>query len=107
MTTRKRLYLYHLCGLVGFSGTLLAVAPPLAAVAVGFSAVYLTLLAVLYFLAWLVKLGRRPAWLRAAFMTVMAAGALVVFSGLGGIDAGLAAVLLSVLSFWPWWRLAR
>ncbi len=48
MTTRLRLFAYHAIAAVSLCGTLLAVAPPLAPMAVGFSAVYLAMLAVLY-----------------------------------------------------------
>ena len=101
MTTRLRLYAYHAIAAVSLCGTLLAVAPPLAPTAVGFSAVYLAMLAVLYVAGRLAGMGRRGALVRwLAFMVGLIA---VIWLPMTALDpsAGVFALLLGVVSLWP------
>lgn len=100
MTTRLRLFAYHAIGAVSLCGTLLAVAPALAPVAVGFSAVYLAVLAVLYVAGRLAGMGKRGAGLR---VPAMLFGCVVLWLTMTALDpaAGVFALLLAFVSLWP------
>jgi hypothetical protein len=100
MTTRTRLYTLHVIGAVAMSGTLLAVAPPLAPLVVGFWAVYLAMLGALYLVGWLCRTGGMHMVWRALFAFW---GCVVMWLGMSALDlnAGVLALLLSVISLWP------
>lgn len=101
MTTRTRLYLYHLIGAASVVGTLLAVNPALAALPLGFAAVYLGGLLVLYMAGWMVGIHRARGWLRWTAMLVGCYAMLALLGMIGGIDAGVIALLLAPVSLWP------
>lgn len=100
MTTRLRLYAYHVIGAVSFCGVLLVVAPPLAPMAIGFCVVYLAMLAVLYVAGRMCRTGRMLIHWRALFAFW---GCVVIWLGMTALDpsAGVLALLLSVVSLWP------
>jgi len=98
--TRKRLYLLHVTAAVGFCGTLLYVAPPLAPAAVGFCAVYLAAVGLMYLLGWFVGADR----LNIGWRFLLAFwGCVVLWIGMTGLDpwAGVAALFLAPISLWP------
>ena len=100
MTTRLRLFAYHVIGAVSMCGTLLVVAPPLAPSAVGFSVVYLAMLAVLYTAGRLVGMDRRHSAIRWAGYAWGCAVLWVAMSAIQ-LDAGVVALGLSLVSLWP------
>ena len=58
MTTRKRLWFYHLCLFTGMGGTLLLTAPGLAPAVILFGLLYQFGLTVLYVNGWLTDMRR-------------------------------------------------
>lgn len=100
MTTRLKLYAYHVIGLVSLCGTLLVVAPPLAPMAVGFSAIYLAMLAVLYLVGRAIRTGKWH-WPYRAVATFW--GCIVLWLGMSALDpgAGVLALMLGLISLWP------
>lgn len=100
MTTRTRLFAYHVIGVVSVVWTLYLVNPPLATASLGFAVVYLSVLAVLYLAGWAAGMHRRGAWLRSA---ALAGGVVALWLSMTAIDpgAGVFALLLAPVSLWP------
>lgn len=96
MTTRTRLFAYHVIGAASVVGTLLVINPSMAALPLGFAVVYLGVLAVLYLAGWLITL-RRGRWAAAVL------GCLILWLSMTAIDpgAGVFAILLAPISLWP------
>lgn len=111
MTTRLRLFGYHIAGALGFCGTLGVTAPDLLTPGlVGFAATYIPMVGLLLPFDWLawVTVGRRQVRPRAhRVVTCVGAAALMagLFYALGGPEAASAGGLCALVSFAPWWRI--
>lgn len=87
--SRKSLFLYTLLGLFGFVGCLVLVAPPLAIVPFGFSAIYLPVLFLSLLLSWAIPSGASVVrWLTVALVVG-------IFVAMGSIIAAIVGALLT------------
>lgn len=101
MITRRRLFVYHVIGMIAFVGTLATVSPALATLPAAFFLVYLAMLAGLYFLGWMAGTRRQPVWLHLSALVLGVAVLWIGMTAIGGPDAGVAALALSIVSLWP------
>jgi len=97
--TRKKLLAYHVIFFTAVTGTLMITAPPLAATPLGFGVIYCGVLAAGLILGW--TIGARSTWVRALGMVFMMCVSFGVLGLIGGGEAALAALVLSVVSYWP------
>lgn len=88
--SRKKIWLYTLILCIAFTGTLLAVAPPLAMAPMAFTVIYMTTLAGSFLLAWAFEGVRysRP------LIMLATCASLGIFLGVGGTPIGAAVAIL-------------